>query len=140
MVSAVSSRRMTSSPSPQTVNRLRIAAALFGVAFAFAVVAVVVFLPGGDRSGPPPAIVSAQPADGAVVTDVDPVEIRLANGVEAVVFLDGLQLDLPEVTGLLRWQPGPGQRYETWPSGIHTVEVRFTAGTAGVYRFTFSTP
>lgn len=131
---------MASSPSPKTLNRLRIAAALFGVAFAVAVVAVVVFLPGGDRTGPPPAIVSAQPADGAVVTGMDSVEIRLADGIEAVVFLDGLQLDLPEVTGLLSWQPGPGEQYDSWPSGIHTVEVRFTAGTAGVYRFTFSTP
>ena len=113
---------MTSSLSPRTVNRLRIAAALFGVAFAFAVVAVVVYLPGGDRTGPPSAIVSAQTADGAVV------------------FLDGIQLELPEVSGLLRWQPGAERRYETWPSGIHTVEVRFTAGTAGVYRFTFNTP
>lgn len=131
---------MTSSLSPRTVNRLRIAAALFGVAFAFAVVAVVVFLPGGDRTGPPSAIVSVQPADGAVVSGTDPMEIRLADGVEAVVFLDGIQLDLPEVSGLLRWQPGVERRYETWPSGIHTVEVRFTAGTAGVYRFTFNTP
>ncbi|MBT8207191.1 MAG: hypothetical protein HKN07_06325 [Acidimicrobiia bacterium] len=131
---------MTSPLNSQSVNRLRIAAALFGVAFAFAVVAVVVFLPGGDRSGPPPAILSAQPADGAVVTDADPIEIRLADGVEAVMFLDGVQLELPGTSGLLTWQPGPGQQYETWPSGIHTVEVRFTAGTAGVYRFTFSTP
>lgn len=125
---------------PRTVNRLRIAAALLGVAFAGAVIAVVVFLPGGDRSAPPPEIVAVTPADGAVATGTEVLAIQLADGVTATVFLDGLVLEMEVQGPVLRWQPAPGERFEMWPRGAHTVEVRFSGESEGVYRFGFSGP
>ena len=74
------------------------------------------------------------------------VTIDMAIGYEIEVFIDSLpvpesEFTYVEPTAVWTWAPGPGQLFEDWEPGLHSVVVRYERVVGGVdfgeYRWVF---
>lgn len=99
-------------------------------ALAVAVIALTVALgPSGDPVAAPPPIEGFSPQPGDAVLPQNGIEVDLAVGYAAELFVDGFRIPSNELvfveeTGLMRWAPSPDSSYlSTWRPGTHTVRV-----------------
>ncbi|GIU93283.1 MAG: hypothetical protein KatS3mg011_2189 [Acidimicrobiia bacterium] len=119
-----------------------------GLAFlAVAVIALgVAFAPQGRPVELPGPVEAVFPRPGDAVLQQTVLEVDLATGYRAQIWVDGFLVPDSEVvyvdaTGVHRWQPGPASLYMTeWRPGEHTVTIRWntTSGPPDVGEFTWS--
>ena len=126
--------------------RYRLIYLALGVALIAVVVFAVVLSPDAPLPELPDAIEAIVPADGDTVLRQTDLTIDMAIGYEIEVFIDGLPVPesdftYVEPTAVWTWAPGPGQRFEEWEPGLHTVVVRYERVVGGVdfgeYRWVF---
>ncbi len=127
--------------------RYRLTYLVLGVLLVATVALGVMFTPRGTPIVYPPPIeaITPKPNDSALLQAV--VEIDMAPGYAAVIFVDGFrvpdtEITIVEATGVYRWAPSPLGAYLTeWSPGEHTVRVEWdsVSGPAdvGVYQWTF---
>lgn len=112
-----------------------------------AIAFAVAFGKSGEPVELPPPIESLTPAPGDAVLRQTILEVDLAAGYRAAIFVDGFRLPDNEVvfvdgTGVHRWAPSPVSAYlDEWAPGEHTVLIRWDtlAGLpdAGEFEWTF---
>ena len=115
-----------------------------------ALIAVVVFAvvlsPDAPAPGLPAAIEAIAPRDGDTVLRQTDLTIDMAIGYEIEVFIDSQlvpasEFTFVEPTAVWTWAPGPGQRFDDWQPGLHSVVVRYERVVGGVdigeYRWVF---
>jgi hypothetical protein len=118
-----------------------------GIALAALVTAVVLIDTDGEPGELPRPLRAIFPLPNDVVVRQTAVEVSLPVGYDIALTVDGIRIppdeiaSMPEI-GSFRWQPGPGQTFEQWAPGEHSVEVtwdRVAGGTPdpGGFRWTF---
>ncbi len=112
------------------MTRYRVIFTLLGFALVAIIVGAVILSPDGRAPSLPAAVDRYAPTDGALVLRQTRIEIDLQAGYDIDLVVDGVpipdaELEHVEATGLFTWTPGPGQTFDTWTPGFHTVEVRW---------------
>jgi hypothetical protein len=97
---------------------------------ALATVALGVAFGGGSEPDPlPTQIEKISPGPGEAVPRQVSLEIDLASGYLATIYVDGFpippgEIMLIEATGVHRWQPSPdGVVFQEWIQGTHTIRI-----------------
>lgn len=111
--------------------RYRLIYLLLGLLLAGTVTLGIVFTPEGTPAVYPTQIeaVTPRPDDSALLQAV--VEVDMATGYVAIIYVDGFRVPQPEITvvegtGVYRWAPSPLGAYMTqWSPGEHTVRVEW---------------
>lgn len=118
--------------------------ALLGVA---AIALGVALSPEGEPVELPAPLEAVSPRPGDAVLRQAVLEVDLAVGYVADIYVDGFLVPASEVTfveatGVYRWSPRPSGAYLTeWTPGVHTVRVEWTRSTGlpdvGFFEWTF---
>ena len=117
-----------------------------GVALIAVVVFAVVLSPDAPPAELPEAIEAVAPGDGDMVLRQTDLTIDMAIGYEIEVFIDGRPVPASEFTyieptAVWTWIPGPGQQFEDWEPGRHSVLIQYERVVGGVdigeYRWVF---
>jgi len=129
-----------------TTTRYRLTFTALGIALAVVVAGAVIFAPSGSKPTLPDALESYSPEDGATVLRQTQLVIDLDPGYVIALEIDGFEIpaeeiDVVEANGRFTWTPGPGQSFEDWAPGFHTVDVSWQRATGlpqpGSLRWTF---
>lgn len=102
-------------------------------AFAVAIIALTVAFGGGPDPVPLPEVIQElNPRPGDVLMRQAGLEIDLAHGYKADIFINGFQIPIEEfvgsaaveATGVYRWSPSPASAVlQEWAPGTYTVKV-----------------
>jgi hypothetical protein len=119
---------------PTTYRRLVIG---LGVALAALVAAVILIDTDGEPGELPEPLRAVFPLPNDIVVRQTAIEVTLPIGYDMTLTVDGVRIPPDEIAvvpdvGSFRWQPGPGQTFEVWPPGDHTVEITWDRVTGGI--------
>ena len=111
-------------------TRYRILFMVLGLALALVVVFAVVWAPGGREFELPEAVESIAPGNGDTVLRQIDLVIDMQVGYDIELFVDGRlippsEISHTEATGRYVWAPGPGQTFEEWSLGTHSVGITY---------------